>query len=235
MYSNYEVMPSPVASTNALFRNIASFLDRVEYRLCRDAHDMTEIAKLRYRAYSGGSLYAQNELDQLIDDLDYSPNCFVFGIFLDGILVSTIRIHYVSNECTDSLSAKIFPDIVLPRVAQGEAFIDPTKFAVDPEFAGKIRALPFLTIRMASMACEYFPVNGVLTLIAGHHSGFYEKIFKAKTVGEPRAVEGVLVQPKLMICSKYDFRDHVLTNYPFLLPRPGEPEALFPQSMRTLN
>jgi hypothetical protein len=72
----------------------------------------------------------------LIDDLDFKPNAHVMGIFFDEQLVSTIR--------DSSRDRRAQRDSVWRRVAVSrcddprcsmpvQTFIDPVRFAADPE------------------------------------------------------------------------------------------------------
>jgi arginyl-tRNA synthetase len=125
--------------------------------------DVTEnpVYRLRYEAYRREEFVPMNDAGIVVDDLETVPNGMSFGVHIDGELVSSIRIHHVSEQYPFGPSMKSCPDILLPLLARGQTFIDPSRFTADYEASLAYPALPFLTLRIAVMAsiaqqCEAF-------------------------------------------------------------------------------
>ena len=89
-----------------------------------------------------------------------------------------------------SPSTKAFGDILIDRIAAGESFVDPSRFAADSEWSATLRVLPYLTLRLAVVACVYFRPTYCLTAIKPEHSAFYKRIFRSEQVGEPSSYPG---------------------------------------------
>jgi hypothetical protein len=153
------------------------FLESVEYRRIDNADDLEDIARLRYKAFTMVGLARENAKAHLIDDLDFKPNAHVMGIFFDEQLVSTIRVHHVTDAQRDGVATARFPDIMHPLLDAGKTFIDPVRFAADPEIMREYPALPYLTLRVATMATVYFDVDYCLSVIMPSHRAFYKRVF----------------------------------------------------------
>ena len=89
-----------------------------------------------------------------------------------------------------SPSTDVFGDILLDRIAAGESFVDPSRFAADSEWSATLRVLPYLTLRLAVVACEYFKPTYCLTAIKPEHSAFYQRIFRVRTGGRAEILPG---------------------------------------------
>ena len=56
----------------------------------------------------------------------------------------------------ESPSVEAFGEILHPELDRGKVIIDPTRFVADPDKAKRFPELPYVTLRLAYMACEYF-------------------------------------------------------------------------------
>jgi hypothetical protein len=81
-----------------------------------------------------------------------------------------------------------FPDVMNPLLDAGQTFIDPVRFAADPEIMREYPALPYLTLRVATMATVYFDVDYCLSVIMPNHRAFYQRVFHSMELTEPRYV-----------------------------------------------
>src|SRR5688572_16919872 len=104
-----ESVGTPAISSFA--RNVFTLLERTEYRRCDKGDDLEDVYRLRYSAYRMNDLVAENPDHIVHDPFDDLPNCYRFGVFIDGHLVSTIRLHHVSAACPKSPSMSVYPDI----------------------------------------------------------------------------------------------------------------------------
>ncbi len=94
---------TPVTEVSAFAKSVFSLLDREEYRRCETGEDLEDIYRLRYRAYRLNDLVPENREGIVIDALDSAPNCYPFGIYIDGRLVSTIRLITSRPTCPSRL------------------------------------------------------------------------------------------------------------------------------------
>lgn len=182
-----------VASRDSAFvRGVFATLERTEYRRCESGEDLEDIYRLRYDAYRLNDLVPENPDRMVTDEFDDLPNCHRFGIYIDGHLASTIRLHAVTAATPYSPSTSVYPEQLLPRLRAGERFIDPSRFAAHPEWSRTYPQLPYLTLRLAGMACFHFNAPYCISMIREDHAAFYKRVYKSRPIGEARPYGGVI-------------------------------------------
>lgn len=215
---------------------LLNVMDRVEYRRIVNAEDMEDVARLRHKAYTRHDVLKVDG-DMLIDDADFDPHAYVFGVYYEEALVSTVRIHHVTPAHRINSSGSIFPDVVNSMLDAGLSLIDPARLAADPDVFDDIAGFPYLSQRIVTMASDYFGVDKCLQLIKLQHSAFYRRVFYSKQIVEP-----------VSNCGTYDFDVTLLAadvpvvlpkiykRYPFFRSQPFERRMMFgpPQELGTL-
>jgi len=106
-------------------------------------------------------------------------------------------------------------------------FVDPSRLAADPEQAGRFPELPYLTVRLGYMACEYFKADTGLALVRAEHQAFYRRVFLQETIAEPRPIPIILQKVALMACDFPTVREKVLTRFPIMRSSAFERRTLF--------
>ena len=139
-----------------LFVRGAGLFDRIDYRLIETPAERDSVYAMRYRAYRHAALIPPSESRRVSDSLDDAPNAWIFGIYVDGELCRSLRLHVLTAEWRTSFSTEMFGDVLHPRLDRGEVFIDPARFAADPEKAQQFQELPYLTLRLAYLACDRY-------------------------------------------------------------------------------
>ncbi|MER8689723.1 hypothetical protein [Mesorhizobium sp. M1136] len=208
-------------------RNVSAMLERTEYRRCDKGEDLEDIYRLRYKSYRSNDMVPDNENHTIHDELDEVPNVFRFGVYIDQELVSTLRIHHVTLSTPRSPSTKAFGDIVRPMLGEGMSFICPSRFASDPEWSRVYPQIPYLTLRLAGMACFHFNAPYCLSTIREDHAGFYKRIYYAEKISEPRAYPGVYNKVVLYRADVGAIRERSLSRFPFFRSTPMEQRMLF--------
>lgn len=172
---------------SAFSRSVMELLERIEYRRCESGEDLEAVYRLRYKAFHSHGLLDTIVEQKLVDHLDESPNCYSYGVFMDNELVSTVRLHHLTKEVPAAPSMTVFGDLLMPRLARGETFIDPSRLAIDPDVSSSAnRALPYVTLRLAVIANTYFDTTSCVSMIRGEHGAFYNRVFGSVQVGAPR-------------------------------------------------
>jgi hypothetical protein len=218
------------ARASAFVNAVFSVLKDIEYRRCDSGEDMEDIYRLRYNSYLAAGMIRANESRKIQDDLDDSPNSYRFGVYYDGNLVSTLRLHYISAQYPDAPSVRVFKDVLIPRLEAGETFIDPSRFAADGQWAATLRVLPYVTLRLAMVARHYFNPTAILTAIKEEHAGFYKRVFESEAVVEGRTYPG-LTMPVFLYQSRCpEPLASVEARYPFFASSPIERRLLFDRS-----
>ncbi|MDE2062427.1 MAG: hypothetical protein KGJ00_08455 [Bradyrhizobium sp.] len=206
----------------------AALLDRVEYRLAETPEDKDLVYSLRYKAYLHAGLILPSESGQVCDRYDDAPNSWIFGIYLDGELCSSLRIHLLTSEWRMSYSTELYGDILHSRLDRGEVFIDPARLAADPEKARLFPELPYVTLRLAYLACDYFNADTGLAMVRPDHQPFYRRVFLHEPIGEPRAFPGWhSMKTSLMASDFRKLRERVLARFPIMQSTHFERQMLF--------
>ena len=221
MKSGAEPRPSPVLRGTGLF-------DRVDYRLIETPEERDLVYLMRYRAYLHGGLISPSESRRIIDRYDDAPNAWIFGIYLDGELCSALRLHVLTSEWRMSYTTELFGDVLDSRLDRGEVFIDPARFAADPEMAKRFPELPYVTLRLAYLACDHFNADTGLAMVRTDHQAFYRRVFLHETITEPRAFPGWHSKKVTLMASDFRaLRERVLARFPILRSSAFERRMLF--------
>ena len=220
-------MKSGAEPRTTLFVPESGLSDRVDYRLMETPEEKDSIYLMRYKAYLHGGVTAPCQSERVSDHYDDAPNAWMFGIYVDGELCSSLRLNVVTSECRISGSVDLFGDVLHPRIDQGEVFIDPLRLAALPEKARRFPELPYLTVRLAYMACEYFNAETGLALVRAEHQAFYRRVFMSEVIGEPRSFPGFLPKVALMASDYRAVREKVMTRFPIMRSSAFERRMLF--------
>jgi hypothetical protein len=221
MNSGAEPRTSPVLRGSGLF-------DRLDYRLIETPEERDLVYLMRYRAYLHGGLISPSESRRIIDVYDDAPNAWIFGIYLDGELCSSLRLHVLTSESRMSYSTELFGDVLHSRLDRGEVFIDPARFAADPEKAKRFPELPYVALRLAYLACDHFNADTGLAMVRTDHQAFYRRVFLHETITEPRAFPGWHSKKVALMASDFrTLRERVLARFPIMRSSAFERQMLF--------
>jgi hypothetical protein len=202
-------------------------LRHVDYRLVKTPQEKEEIYHLRYRAYLHEGAVQESRDQRVTDQYDDLINSWTFGVFLHGELCSSLRISMLTSDWQQSCSAQAFGEILHPRIDRGEVIIDPTRFVADPDRAKYFPGLPYVTLRLAYMACEYFKADTGLAIVRAEHQPFYRRVFMHETIAEPRVFPGLLKPVGLMAADFPSLRDQVFKRHPIMRSTAFERRMLF--------
>jgi len=219
---------TPTQSSSSRFATtLIDLLDQVRYRRVPAAEQFDPVYRLRYEAYRREDFIAINSQQVTRDEFDDLANCYCFGVYIEGLLVSSLRFHVVTPEQSHSPCMSVWPDVLQPMLDKGQSFIDPGRFTADFEASLAYPALPYLTLRLAAMACEYFPVRYCMSAVRPEHTAFYKRIFGASPLGDERTYANLSFPMQLYAAEVPAIRDRVADRYPFFMSTPEEREALF--------
>jgi hypothetical protein len=220
-------MKSGAEPRTSLFARGSGLFDRVDYRLIETPEDKDSLYLMRYRAYLHGGLILPSKSQRVSDRYDDAPNAWTFGIYVDGELCGSLRLHVLTSDWRMSFATELFGDVLHPRLDQGEVFIDSARFVADPEKAKRFPELPYLTLRLAYLACEYFNADTGLALVRAEHQAFYRRVCLHETIAEPRSFPNVLKKVVLMASGLRTRREEVLTRFPIMRSSAFERRMLF--------
>ncbi|WP_269933451.1 N-acyl amino acid synthase FeeM domain-containing protein [Aminobacter sp. HY435] len=219
---------SQTEEMSSFARHVHALLDRTEYRRCESGEDFENIYRLRYNSYRMNDLVPENASRMVHDHFDELPNCHTFGIYVDDRLVSTLRLHDVSTATPLSPAFSVYSDLLAPRVAAGEVFIDPSRFAVDVEWSRLYPPIPYITLRLAGMACFHFNAPYCISMIREDHAAFYKRIYQARPIGDARPYGGVINCFALLYqADVLAIKNETYARFPFFKSTPMEQRMMF--------
>jgi hypothetical protein len=201
-------------------------LDQIEYRLAETEAEKDAIYRMRYTAYLNEGAIEPNPDRKVTDRFDDLPNSWIFGIFYESVLTSSIRISVATPDHPETPSMGVFPDLLKPELARGKILVDPTRFVADHARADRFLELPYLTLRLAYVACEYFRADLGLASVRAEHQSFYRRVFM-HTISPPRNYPGLTKPIGLMAIDFPAMREKVFVRYPYLLSSDSERRKLF--------
>jgi hypothetical protein len=220
-------------ATSRFSDRVLRLLERVEHRCAETRSEKEAVYRLRYDAYIRQGLIEARFDGQLYDRaLDEAPDAWITTTFIDGKLASTFRVHVAVDESSALPSRCAFSDVIMPHLRKGRVIVDPTRLAAHVEFSRLFPELPYLALRPAWLAAEYFEADFVLATTVEKHLPFYQRAFGYAPWCEPRAYPGF---NRNVACMGLDFRaakESVEARYPFFRSTQAERNALFARRAR---
>lgn len=202
-------------------------LNKVDYRLIETDADREEIFRLRYRAYLNEGVIEPRNDQRLTDRYDDAPNAWIFGVYFDGVLTSSIRVSVSTPEMPQIPSAAVFPEYLEPKIAEGKIIVDPNRFVADPVRAVRLPELAYLTVRLGYVACELFHADYGLAAVRAEHQAFYRRVFMHDVVCPARPYP-TLTSPISLTAVHYpSVREKIFQRYPIFRSTLFERRMLF--------
>ena len=208
-------------------QRLTGYLQNVDYRVATDGPEREALYRLRYACYRREGTISSNPQKRFSDDYDLMNNCWLFGIYLDEELVSSIRFHVISPENPRGPAYDVFPDIVRPMIDAGMTVVDPTRLVVERSMTEQHPALPYVTIRAAFMAAEYFEAEYMLATVRREHQAFYMRYFGFEKLCDPRPYPTLLKPISLLAANMPRQRDMVVDRFPIFHSSFTERRMLF--------
>ena len=208
-------------------QRLTGYLQNVDYRVAVDDEEREALYRLRYTCYRREGTISANSRKLFTDDYDEMNNCWLFGIYFDEELVSSIRFHVISPENPRGPAYDVFPDIVRPMIEAGMTVVDPTRLVVERSMTEQHPALPYVTIRAAFMAAEYFEAEYMLATVRREHQAFYMRYFGFEKLCDPRPYPTLLKPISLLAANMPRQRDTVVDRFPIFHSSFTERRMLF--------
>lgn len=220
-------MSSTSQATSHLYERGTELLDRVDYRLAQTEFEKEEIYRMRYRAYLHEGAIEPRTDKRLTDRFDNLPNSWIFGVYFDGILASSLRVSVATSVHDETPAVDAFPDLLKPELAKGKVIVDPNRFVADPDRDHRIPELPYLTVRLGYVACAYFNADIGTATVRKEHRAFYRRVFLQTPLCEPRPYP-TLTKPLCLMAADYPaVREKIFERYPYFRSTFFERRKLF--------
>lgn len=216
------------ARSNPNFSDVVvELLGKINARRADTAEQREAIFRLRYDAYRREGVIPANPSASFSDAYDRMPNAYLFGLYLEGKLASSIRIHVVSKDHPYSPSLDAFSDILRPELDAGKIIIDPSRFVADEGLSRLHTGLPYVTLRLCFLAAGYFHADLALAPVRVEHQAFYRRAFNYQLLCEPRPYPGLTRPLSLMAIRCSTMAEGVHRRYPFSQSTFAERRLLF--------
>jgi len=214
---------------------VAELLNKIDCRLIDNDGDREAVARLRYQAYLREGAIAPNSSRTFSDAYDESENAWIFGLYIDGELASSIRIHVASQYCPECPSLEVFADLLEPEIRAAKTIIDPTRFVTEPRLSRLYPGLPHVTLRLCWLAAEHFSAEHFIVAVRAEHQAFYKRVFGHRSICGPRPYPLLSKPITLMTVRHAAVADLVYRRYPFFRSTFFERRMLFEPYLRGLR
>lgn len=138
-FQSHSVTSDHPRSEGSFSDNVAQLLDRIDYkRVDGSGEERESISRLRYKAYLREGAISPNHTRTFSDPYDETDNAYLFGLYLDGELASSMRIHVGSREHPNFPTLEVFSDVLQPELDAGKVIIDLPALSPTKTFPGSI-------------------------------------------------------------------------------------------------
>jgi N-acyl-L-homoserine lactone synthetase len=171
----------------------------------------------------------------LWDPYDYSGNVYLFGLYIDDQLASSIRLHIASKEQHKLPSHDVFADVLRAEFDTRQVIVDCTRSVADEHLSRRYRELPYATFRFCMLAAEHFNADHLITAASSAHQAFYRRAFNSRAISEPRHHPDRARSVRLMTLNYPTAADELYRRYPFFRSTAAERQRLFGQNRLSLG
>jgi hypothetical protein len=205
------------------------FLDDVSYRLMVTENDLDQVFRMRHDAYKAANHIMGNETGIWTDEADTCPSASLVGVYVDGDLAASVRLHRLTNLDAQSTAVAVFPGELQEKFEQGFTCSDTNRLSCDIGFLKKFKALPLATIRVTGLHAFHFGCSYALAAVRNQHEPFYKRVLGAKRCNEGDGVlfQGTTMVLNLLAASMDDMRYRCYTSQQYFLSTKEERSALF--------
>ncbi|MCR9123532.1 MAG: hypothetical protein NXH91_14805 [Phyllobacteriaceae bacterium] len=211
---------------DAVANRLLSVMDAVEYRRISTPEDFEDVGALRLRAFNPRDIYESKFESPVIEPLDFDPDTYVFGLYHADQLVSSMRLNLLSADTPPTPAMEYFSETLSPLLAQGMVFVDPSRFAIDPDLAPTVPALPLLTHRLSTMMTLHKGADYCLCLIKLQHEAYYRRVFGATRLAGPIHPDGLFIDVVLLGIPRSNV-DYIMSRNPLFHYTETEARLLF--------
>jgi hypothetical protein len=206
---------------------LRAFTQQIECRQAVVDAERENIYRLRYVGYERAGMLPPGAPEYFTDRYDRAENGKIFGLYLEGRLAASIRVHVASRRLPIAPALSVYSDYLQPLLDNNKILIDPTRHVVDSREARRFPKLPYATVRVAWMACEHYSADYVLATIHEAHQAFYWRLFGRTMTSEARLYPGIAKPVFLLVWDYRQIRDRVNSRYSYLTSTEGERQAIF--------
>jgi hypothetical protein len=223
----HSAFSAPEAPQDDLSDRLGALFSRIEYRRADSPEEREAIFRLRHKAYLREGAIAPNHTGRFADADDEADNAHLVGLYIDGELASSLRLHIATKVHPDFPSRHVFPDTLQPRLDAGRVILDFTRFVADERLSRLHRGLPYAALRPCMLAAEYFHADDMLAGVRVEHQAFYQRAFNHQVLCAPRPDPQLAKPIGLMSLDFPGEAGRLYRRYPFFRSTVREQRMLF--------
>lgn len=209
-----------IAKSPLFTRLILDILEHTEYRLMNRSEDYESILRLRYKSFLSANLISPSP-DRVLK-FPGDENSDIFGVFIDGVLASTIRVDHIVQPYQTESPFRQF-DRVMP--AELTNAVGAFAFAADPHLSTQYRSIPWLTLRLWLVGAEYFNAKNLLVIARREQIAFYKRSFYSEKISVSADAQGI---EWILLSSPFEkIKNKLYSRFPFLTSTAIEQRLLF--------
>ena len=147
------------ARSNPSFSDLViGLLRKIDARRADSAEEREAIFRLRYDAYRREGVIPANPSATFSDAYDQTPNAYLFGLYIEGKLASSIRIHVASKRLSRlSFARRLFRIFCNPSSTPAKSSSTRTALSPTRPFLAFMWDLPYATLRLCHLSGRILP------------------------------------------------------------------------------
>src|SRR5262249_15586147 len=204
---------------------------KVDYKRVYSREQREAIYHLRYKAYLREGAISACVSEIFSDAYDETDNAYLFGLFIEGYLASSLRLHVASKEQPYIPSLEIFPEYLLSKLDAGQVLIATTAFVADEELSKLYRTLPYATLRLCILAPDNFSAADLLVPTTVAQELFFVPAFFFRLFFRSRACSPFTKPVSLMSILFPSAARDLYRRYPFFRSTLHERRRLFERNL----
>ncbi len=227
-FAGHALTPQDIAAPTGLARSVIDFLDHVSYKRMTSEADLDQIFKLRHDNYKAVGHFDGTNDGRYSDELDYAPSVENIGIYVDGTLMGSVRLHVLNRELRKSCAMEIYDHVLNPKLDSGLVMIDTSRFCCDFSKGSRYNALPLAAIRVPGLLAVQKHAHYTLATVTAPHVPFYKRVLESKDWFDGGIqYPGLTAVVHLLAADMKDITRLAYANRQYLWSTLAEREALF--------
>ncbi|MDW9478805.1 hypothetical protein GOB57_08830 [Sinorhizobium meliloti] len=187
------------------------FLERCSYRAMTSDSDLDFLSRWRWQHYMEQETIKNPSMtvQDFEDGKDRLPTARTVGLYVDGALVSAMRLHAINAEAYNIDVVDIGRERVERELAKGKRFVYSSRWVSDPKFSATV-PLIVATTRITPLACEYHRADYALSSSRENHVKMYERMQNAVLWSDrPEPIDNLDYLYHLISSDYHEFRDRI--------------------------
>lgn len=226
--SRHALTPIAITEPVGLTKSVIDFLDHVSYKRMTTEADLDQVFRLRHDNYKAVGHFDGTTDGRYSDELDFVPGVENIGIYVDGALMGSLRLHVLDRQLRQSCAMEIYDHVLNPKLDEGLVMVDTSRFCCDLSKGTRFNALPLAAIRVPGLLAIHKSAHYTLATVTAPHVPFYKRVLKSKDWYDGGIrYPGLTAVVHLLAADMKDLIDLTYTSRQYFWSTPAEREALF--------